>query len=206
MGGFGSGERWSKKPVVEGCHAIDTADLRRWKLLAPGATYRAGSLTWRRNGEAEPSSSVGYTLTLGGAEGVLRLDYRMKESGEALDYPVRLVTTRCHLGGARWWFVCPLSVSGVACGRRVRKLYLRGKYFGCRRCHGLAYTSSQEGDGRVYAMLRAGLDLGGFGGAHRMSVTQLGLALKALTLEQRRLARLGKRLGRNRGGAGEEEC
>ncbi len=42
----------------------------------------------------------------------------------------------------------------AVCGRRVRKVYLRGEYFGCRHCHNLAYASSQESDSRVYAALR----------------------------------------------------
>ena len=45
-----------------------------------------------------------------------------------------------HLGGSSWWFHCP------ACNRRCLKLYRPpGAYwFYCRRCHGLAYISSQE--------------------------------------------------------------
>jgi hypothetical protein len=198
MGGFGSGERWSKKAVVEGCHSLDTADLKRMNMLAADVTDRRGSLEWRRGGETEPSSSVGYVLTLGGGSGTLRLLYRMGQPGETFDYPVRLVTTGCHLGGVRWWFTCPLSSNGVACGRRVRKLYLSGRYFGCRHCHDLTYTSTQESDSRVYAALRGGLDLGRFDDASRMSVAQLGLALKVLTFEQKRHDRLDKRLNRGR--------
>jgi hypothetical protein len=188
MGGFGSGQRWSKKAVVEGCYAIDTATMKRWKLLVPGIAERPGSFQWRRGTEEKPSSSVGYRLTVGQDSGTLRLMYSMKSLNADLDYSVRLVTTPCHLGGSRWWFLCPLSRNGVACGRRVRKLYLSGKYFGCRHCHHLTYTSRQESDSRVYALARPGLDampeLG------RASVSQLGLALKALTLMERRLGRL----------------
>jgi hypothetical protein len=63
---------------------------------------------------------------------------------ESLDYPVRLVTTRPHLGGMRWWFICPLVVNDRPCGRRVTKLYGHVRYFGCRTCTGLVYRSSQE--------------------------------------------------------------
>jgi len=37
-------------------------------------------------------------------------------------------------------------VNGRGCGRRVGKLYLPpgGRYFGCRQCHDLTYTSCQE--------------------------------------------------------------
>jgi hypothetical protein len=195
MGGVFSGQRGSKKRVVEACNAIDTADLNRWRLLEPG-TNRVGSLEWRRGAEKEPASSVGYTLGVGNGAGVLLLQYQMGQPAERLDYPVRLVTTPCHLGGVRWWFLCPLSLDGVGCGRRVRKLYLRGKYFGCRHCHSLAYRSSQESDSRVYAAVRGGLDYGRFGRIEGMSVAQLGFTLKVLTFEQKRLDRLGKRSDR----------
>ena len=59
---------------------------------------------------------------------------------------VWLTTTRPHFGGLRWWFCCPLRVEGRPCGRRVGKLYLPpgGRYFGCRHCYDLTYTSCQE--------------------------------------------------------------
>jgi hypothetical protein len=194
VGGFGSGQRWSKKSVVESCYSIDTATLKRWKLLSPGTSYSAGSFEWGR--EQNNGASVSYRLTVGQTTGTLQLLYSMKSQNAELDYTVRLVTTACHLGGVRWWFICPLVKAGVACGRRVRKLYLCGKYFGCRHCHNLTYRSSQESDSRVYAMLRNGINTDMFGGVHGMVVTQLGLALKALTLEEKRLDKV---MNRNRG-------
>ena len=37
-------------------------------------------------------------------------------------------------------------MNGVACGRRVAKLYGPGKYFLCRHCYRLAYASQSEGN------------------------------------------------------------
>ena len=180
MGGFGSGERWSKKDVVEHCHSLDTTTLRRWKLLVPGITDRAGCFEWRRGGEGKPSSSVGYRLTVGPSTGTLRLLYAVKSANAELDYVVRLVTTSCRLGGMRWWFVCPLERNGIVCGRRVRKLYLSGRYFGCRHCHRLTYRSAQEHDKRVDWLRNNPAALGRMlDNPEGMSVTQLCLALKA---------------------------
>jgi len=69
-----------------------------------------------------------------------------------LEYKVDITTTPCHLGGVRYWFICPLW----NCGRRVGKLYLPSgaKYFGCRHCYDLTYTSCQEHDSRIDALLR----------------------------------------------------
>jgi hypothetical protein len=69
----------------------------------------------------------------------------------------------------------------------VRKLYLRGQYFGCRHCHDLTYRSTQESDKRVYAAVRGGLDLGSFSNVRGWSVAQLWFALKVLTFERRKL-------------------
>jgi hypothetical protein len=96
---------------------------------------------------------------------------------------VGLTTTRPRFGGLRWWFVCPLVVNGRPCQRRVGKLYLppRGRYYGCRHCYDLTYTSCQQHDKRVDALrkdpevlLQLAENLDG------ASLTQLGLILKAL--------------------------
>lgn len=73
MGGSGSGQRWSKKGVVEGCRSIDTADWKRWKLLVPGTTDRPGSLEWGRG--TAGASSISYRITVGARAGALRLIY-----------------------------------------------------------------------------------------------------------------------------------
>jgi hypothetical protein len=59
---------------------------------------------------------------------------------------IQLTTTPCHLSGVRYWFICPLSVNRVYCGRRTGTLYLAsgGKYFGCRYCYKLTYESRNE--------------------------------------------------------------
>jgi hypothetical protein len=58
----------------------------------------------------------------------------------SVEQRVRLVWTRCHLGGARPWFRCRQN-----CGRRVAKLFLRdGAVLMCRHCCGLAYASQAE--------------------------------------------------------------
>jgi hypothetical protein len=118
VGGFGSGQRWSKKGVVESRYSIDMTNLKRWKLLTPGTANNRGSFEWGRGGEN--AASVSYSLTVGVSAGTLRLMYSMKSANADLDYLVRLVTTPCHLGGVRWWFIahCPRTASGAVgeCG------------------------------------------------------------------------------------------
>ena len=45
------------------------------------------------------------------------------------------------------YFRCPGVVNGVACGRRVAKLYGPGEFFLCRHCYRLTYPSQSEGEG-----------------------------------------------------------
>jgi hypothetical protein len=58
---------------------------------------------------------------------------------------IPIVRVACRLGGDRPYFTCPGVVNGVACRRRVGKLYGPGRYFLCRRCYGLSYSSQGEG-------------------------------------------------------------
>jgi hypothetical protein len=149
MGGWGSGnrERWSKKDTVEDCLTIDA---NRWKRegILKASVCVAGSWQWTfRSGRR---SSISYDVcALDMNTPYVRLSYSWTRAGsdpQSENYIVRLTTTRPNYGGLRWWFVCPLFVNGRACERRVAKLHLPpgGRFFGCRHCHDLTYTSCQE--------------------------------------------------------------
>lgn len=197
MGGMWSGERLTRKAVVEDCLALDVAGLKRLGMLVPGVTDRTGSLYWPARSERHRPPSVMYCLTLGDRAGTMRLLYAERSTGADVAYPVGLAATPCHLGGVRWWFLCPLSVGGGPCGRRVRKLYFRGRYFGCRRCHGLTYLTSQQSDRRVYAALKRGIDLEAAARNVRgMSVADMGFLLKVIAVAQRRADRIARRAER----------
>jgi hypothetical protein len=116
-------------------------------VLTAGA-WLSGSWAWFRDaGRKEQTASIGYEVnTLDPAGPWLRLTYTLTASKVDVDYRIALQTTRLRFGGARWWFTCPLVADDVPCDRRVGKLYLPpgGRYFGCRHCHRLTYTSCQE--------------------------------------------------------------
>ncbi len=58
---------------------------------------------------------------------------------------IRIVDTRPHLGGRRFWFLCPRS----DCGRRCRILYrernTNARAFACRLCYRLGYQTQRMG-------------------------------------------------------------
>jgi hypothetical protein len=148
-------------------------------------------LRWTRG--REDVSSVRYTISLSERRGTLRLSDRAQDLASDSAHPIELIPTGCHLGGRRWWFVCPLRRDGVACGRRVRKLYLGSRYFGCRHGHALAYSSTQHCDARVYAALRGVVGLTRSDNLNWMNVGQIVLAIKVSVIAHKRFERSDRR-------------
>lgn len=161
MGGYGSGTRWSysRKCTVEDCLSLDVTRLFRDGMLRAN-TSGSGLLVWRITTTGEEVSSLAYEFnTRNGHAGWMRLQYRFHDERGSVEYPVSLTTTPLPWGGERWWFRCPLSIGVRYCGRRVRKLHrpAGARYFGCRRCYDLTYTSCQESHkyDRMWAMVAA---------------------------------------------------
>ena len=158
MGGFGSGKwhRFGKKSTIEESLSLGIGDFR--KKLYP---YSAGTFTW--TWASGNQSSVGYCISWDGGGPIVTLTYRLRDETD-VRLPIHLDVTYPALGGERLWLTCPLVVNGVACRRRVGKVYLPpgGRYFGCRVCHGLVYESSQEAHcgRRLFALLgeKLGID------------------------------------------------
>ena len=135
MGGPGSGN-WCRfgRDTADATNRIDIRYLKKQGSLTPGTI---GTLSWSCGDEA--SGSIRY-ITYADR---IQLIYRSREHGgewEDVDYPVYFDETDCHYGGTRKWFLCP----GLGCNRRVGVLYGAGKYFMCRHCHNLAYSSQNE--------------------------------------------------------------
>lgn len=136
MGGPGSGNwcRWNTKDTTEANNRIDIRYMTKQGCLTPGT---AGILYWTRDGER--TGSIGYSTYPERIE----LKYQSQEQGgepEDVRYSVFFDETTCNYGGTRKWFLCP----GQGCNRRVAVLYGAGKYFLCRHCHNLAYSSQNE--------------------------------------------------------------
>jgi hypothetical protein len=167
MGGAGSGATYyhwwqpAKKTVVEQCRHLDANRWAREGILRAGVLC-SGRWRWANGQTGKETASIGYEVDMTDADDPrLWLSYTLTQTGEQVRYAVRLQTSRVHRGGLRWWFTCPLLVGGWPCDRRVGKLYLPpgGRYFGCRHCYQLTYTSCQEshkGDALFRLMARPG--------------------------------------------------
>lgn len=140
MGGLGSGRpSGGGRTTVEICRAIDVNRLHKAGVLASGWS---GGWNWTRNGETVSS------ISMRGGEDRIVLSYRSRIGGEKVwqdvEEPIPILWVPCRYGGRRPYFACPGSVNGIACGRQVVKLYCAGRYYLCRRCYRLTYTSRNE--------------------------------------------------------------
>ena len=139
MGGLGSGRpSGSGRDTVEACRSLDVNRLHREGCLRAGW---AGSWQWTRDGEQVVSISLRTEFDR------LHLTYRMRTGGgdwEDVVEAVHIVRLACRFRGSRPYFICPAVVNGVACGRRVAKLHLSGRYFLCRHCYRLGHASQSE--------------------------------------------------------------
>ena len=101
-------------------------------MLTPG---RYSTLTWSQAGEQTGS------ITLIAQHDGVRLRYQTKDrEGSPVDVNelVAFAFTPTRFGGHRQWLGC------LKCGRRCRKILIGGRYFRCRLCHRLRYTSQRE--------------------------------------------------------------
>ena len=117
------------KATVEGLRFIDVQDWHRRGLLKSRKWFFC---SWQSN-------RVKSGLFVGVESQRVVLFHLIPGPGrkyQRFREPVYLDFSPCHYGGERPWFLCP------SCNRRVVVLYFCG-YFGCRRCHGLAYKSQQ---------------------------------------------------------------
>jgi hypothetical protein len=135
MGGLGSGNRW-RFGVRQTTSDLRAIDIRRWArdgLLEPGRRFN-----WHWSVDGRQTGIINVRTE----QSRVVLSYRHKGQGrdwQSEEYAVPIVTTECHLGGNRQWFLCPAR----GCGRRVALLY-GGAIFACRQCHGLVYPCQRE--------------------------------------------------------------
>jgi hypothetical protein len=136
-----------KKDTVENCNSISISFLRKNGYFN---NNHSGQICWTDSITGEETGNIGITVSITEAEKFIRFNYTVTNDhiGEKTDYDykVSLTTTPCNLKGVRYWFICPLAINGVCCGRRVAKLYKApdSDYFGCRHCYNLSYESRNE--------------------------------------------------------------
>jgi hypothetical protein len=135
MGGWGSGRQpYKYKYTVEDCLSIDIGMMFRGQRPMPG-WHATGTLNLTIN--YRKIDLIEFEINLRLKSPYIRLHYNPIEK---IDYKIFLTSTHPNYGGFRYWFSCP------KCGKRVWKLYLslESKYFLCRQCQNLTYTSCRK--------------------------------------------------------------
>lgn len=141
------------KQEAEWSNRLSIFWLKKNGYLPVGDGWRSGGIKWTY-GLSGNESSIGFTVSTNmqnttGDDNYIKLSYTHTNRGtgekESMDYKIQLATTPCNYGGVRYWFICPLTKNGKYCGRRVGVIYCIGKYFGCRHCGEIAYTSQMQG-------------------------------------------------------------
>jgi hypothetical protein len=135
MGGPGSGlwYRWNKRTTLDEVKRLDVRWLHRQGYLQP---WVHTTVTW--TSRERPAGSISVAMQ----DGCFIVEYRYRTHGTEDWEPVRQIIaldwTRCTYGGTRPWFCCP------GCQRRVAILCGAGKWFLCRSCYQMPYTSQVE--------------------------------------------------------------
>ena len=134
MGGFGSGRSGSRRKA-EHCLSLDVNMLHRHGCLKAGYF---GGCDWSRNGRVTGGISIS-------SDGLaIVLSFNIDECSLDVEQLVPLAQVPCTKGGSRSYFRCTGHPNGEPCGRRVGKLFLAQRYFLCRHCQRIAYTSQSE--------------------------------------------------------------
>jgi hypothetical protein len=152
---------WADRWVVERCLSLDISTLKAHlrQESGIGRVYR-----WFDT-DGRETASIRYRVLAGsGLQPALMLRYTLTENRKGtkipLEYAVQTTTSPCNFGRPRSWLICPVVRDGVPCLKRVRKLYLppEGRFFGCRTCYRLVYTSAREHDRRLDRYLRLSVE------------------------------------------------
>lgn len=117
-------------PTLESLYCFSIVEWRRDGLLQTNEIFRITLMQYNHTSGivlVEPSLTdhhVAFTI--------FNDEFKCKKLN------IRLVKTKCHYGGKRFWFMCPY------CATKRTKLFLHNEELKCRSCMGRPYKSQNE--------------------------------------------------------------
>ena len=123
-----------KKQTTDNLIKLSVRDLKTGGGLQTGLC-KEGYMHWGGADAKTAKASVSFKLNTMKEHKYLEVKYVCNE--DVMEYPITLEVTRPNYGGLRWWFRCP------CCGERVADLYIKKRFFCCRKCNNLSYRSQQ---------------------------------------------------------------
>ncbi|KSU78477.1 hypothetical protein GA0061096_4588 [Fictibacillus enclensis] len=127
---MGKGSRIHSKLTTNHCFSLEIHWIKKHDFLQKGCTVKGNCQQRFTNSGRSLKTSITSTNAK-----LITLTYKI--NGEKVSYSVPVDYSACNFGGERPWFRCP----NINCKKRVGTLFLRGQYFLCRHCHGLAYKT-----------------------------------------------------------------
>jgi hypothetical protein len=147
-------QRWSTRPLVENCLALDIAHLVRAGAFRakPKSPY---SVVWQNPEEPEIFRASFCVDLVAPGKMLLHLYYDVPRTQDAQSETIEIAKTPLRFG-PRLWFLCPGTHNDAPCRRRVRILYFLPNTYrvGCRTCLNLIHRSARQHDARIDALLR----------------------------------------------------
>lgn len=145
---------WSRRSLVSECKSLDIKFLMKHEYLTKEC-WKRGNVQWSRNGN--PTGNIDI-ITSTGENPYIEFSYistnRSTQEKKDYDYKRSLVSTPCHFGGIRWWFVCS------ECNCKCSTLYLdTADVFICRKCNNLAYDSQNQNRRGLWHQIGKVLDI-----------------------------------------------
>lgn len=147
------------KHICEESRRISISWIKKRGYLTHG---NCSGIVWTSSDGSK--SDINYQIDLSNPSPSMRLMYTVTFhwDGEKkdFDYKIPIMKQNCFFGGFRWWFVCPLFLNGVYCGKRTGTLYnYSNGYYGCRICTRRAYRSQNERKDGYFGGFTCALDL-----------------------------------------------
>ena len=128
------------KMLVDNVEKFSISDLYKNSLLNG---HMSSKMTFEDNFEIDLDI---YAYEIGG---FIYLSYPRTNDFEIHSDKVELYTSRCNLGGFRFWLSCP-GLEDRPCHKSVGILYRVENHFACRHCHDLSYRSRRSSKNKYY--------------------------------------------------------
>ncbi|MES9831148.1 MAG: hypothetical protein ABW139_02810 [Candidatus Thiodiazotropha sp. DIVDIV] len=135
MGGLGSG-RWFRpreRVTTQDLPQIDIRSMKKQGVLYPNYP---GAFCWTLDDPL--SGPMNFEIH----RGSLKVEYFTDCDSQTIKLveKIEFDSTPCHLGGERYWFLCP------CCKTRVTTLFRLRDVYRCRYCHNLPYRAQNESE------------------------------------------------------------
>jgi len=139
LGGKGSGRFCS----------FETKKTENYIFLDVGLLNKNGCLHSGWNGcwSWKDESGKSYSISMNRNNFGVNLNYCLKVGEgewEKVEQDISVIHIPCRFGGNRPYFICPGQFHPKHRSRKALKLYIIDRYFLCRHCHELKYSSQFE--------------------------------------------------------------